>query len=364
MAFVVNTIIVSPFSSTGSLIGPHTKRAALFLSKTNPTRLEVLVLVRQQRTPNTMRLFALDNQHQHYEDDYFDVFVKMRTGVQYNCGNSNCNCNNDATGTTSTRSSTTVFWAGRGAVYQAYSDQVLAILEGFDVSQGIVQEMGADGRPSVVRQLSRKLFWFRHPETNQVMHTYQGQPVHPIVYPYQAFDYVRPPTISSTFLNSTSGHRMEVPVVAALPKGVSGPRDVTVSPITGCTVRNDPNTLLFQAPVFCDLELPAISNNINTNTPRRRSQAWEFYDYNVDRLGQRPPTAVWCRQGVQPPFVVSENAAHRGVLRFVGSRVDQFAQLPASIQEFIVSNEQEYGLFRLPPVDMQEIQRLEGKAVK
>jgi hypothetical protein len=132
-------------------------------------------------------------------------------------------------------------------------------------------------------------------------------------------------------------------------------------------VVNDPNTLLFQAPVFCDLELPVAStnntiNNTTTNASRRRYQAWEFYDYNVDRLGQRPPTAVWCRQGVQPPFVVDENAAHRGVLRFVGSRVDQFAQLPESIQEFIVSNEQEYGLFRRPPKNMQEIQLLEGRA--
>jgi hypothetical protein len=60
---------------------------------------------------------------------------------------------------------------------------------------------------------------------------------------------------------------------------------------------------------------------------------------------------------MNPPFVTDSN---RGVLRFVGSRVDQFEQLPESIQEFIVNNEDVYGLFRRPPENMVEIKRLEA----
>ena len=280
-------------------------------------------------------------QQDNNNDDYFDLFVKMRTGVNY-----------DENSKSSTKS---VFWAGSGALYEAYSDRVLAKFEGFDVGQGIVQEMAENGRPRVVRQLSRKIFWFRHPETNQIMDTYHGRPVSPIMYEYQAFDYVRPTSSSSPVQQHPSVCNSEV--VAALPKGVSGPRNILVSPITCRTVIHDKNTVLFQAPVFCDLDISVPNSKSNDSS---RYQAWEFYDYNVDISGLRPPTATWCRQGANPPFV-TEN---RGVLRFVGSRVDQFDQLPESIQEFIASNEPVYGLFRNAPESMEEIKQLEEKALK
>jgi hypothetical protein len=321
-----------------------------------------------RRRRSGVLMVSLDKHSNYDDDDLFDVFVKMRTGVNYSASDAAVPDPTAAaiSAIPAVDDGGAVFWAGSGALYEAYSGRILAKFEGFDVGRGIVlhrndnddanSNNSNDRRPSVVRQLSRKIFWFRDPNTNEVFHSFKGEPVVPIMYEYQAFDYYRPPTPSSAAkVNSMLGNQHDE-VVVAIPKVVSGPRNVPVSPITGRTVLDDVNTVLFQAPVFCDLDL-------GTDV---RYQAWEFYDYNVDRSGERPPSAVWCRQGNNPPFVpMKDNSSNAmGVLRFVGSRVNQFDHLPQSIQQFIASDENAYGLFRRPPADMAEIEQLEKVAAE
>jgi len=45
-----------------------------------------------------------------------------------------------------------------------------------------------------------------------------------------------------------------------------------------------------------------------------------------------------------------------GVMHFLGHRMDSFEELPLRMRELV---EEEYGLFRSPPVDMEEIHQLE-----
>lgn len=248
----------------------------------------------------------------------FDLFCRMRTGVG-SAGVVGC--------------SKQVYWAGSGSLYQAYSGEILADFYGVDVAQGLWLDDSADRAASYkkcCRQLSRKAFWFTHPGSLDVMTEYQGQPVKPILYNAQVFDF-----------KTTNGKDI-------LPSVVSSTRDVPVQAITSRQLdKND--CVLFQAPVFVDITLPPGDKNQQATS----YQAWEFYDYNVDPTFSRPPTAVWTRQGSTVPFDTQQNA----VLRFAGQRYEHLQDLPAHIQERL--QEKDLALYQGPPKDMTEVQGLQ-----
>eukprot|EP01083_Nonionella_stella_P014130 39764_1 len=86
-------------------------------------------------------------------------------------------------------------------------------------------------------------------------------------------------------------------------------------------------------------------------------RAWEFYDYNVDPTfpDERPPTAVWCRQGTVPPF----NNDSQAVLRFSGHRVDSYDELPERMRKEV---ECTYPHFDAPPKDEKEaLEQADGR---
>lgn len=102
--------------------------------------------------------------------------------------------------------------------------------------------------------------------------------------------------------------------------------------------------------VFLDIAMPEERGG-------GRYQAWEFYDYNVDPTfsPDRPPTAVWCRQGCIPPF----NTDSKAVLRFSGYRVDSYDELPERMR---VEVERAYPHFTEPPRDEEEaLDQSQGK---
>ena len=273
--------------------------------------------------------------------DAFDLFTKMRLGVGEGPGSSNV-----------------VFWVGQGSVYQVYSGKILAHFEGFDVGRGVRMKLPRDDTSStsdivatpsstegkeVVRQLSRKIFWFRHAETNQLLTEYNGDPVRPIQYDCQVFDYQR---------GGSDG--------VIIPSVVNSQRQVPVMPITSLFIqpKNDTTssgegasspTCIFQAPVFVDLTFTR--NTSDGSNVTSSYKAWEFYDYTVDCSfsPQRPLTATWCRQGPTPPF------GDPVVMKFVGHRVDRFTDLPPHMQTLV---RETYPLYSVPPTDMAEVDRL------
>ena len=253
----------------------------------------------------------------------FDAFVKMRLGVGTGPG-----------------SADVVYWVGSGELYEAYSGKLLARYEGFDVGRGVVLDGGQR-----VRQLSRKIFWFRDPETGELMKHFNGKPVSPIRYNQQALDYDRTPSEKNgaDLPREDPALKMWTPLPPIVPSVVSSRVDIPVMPITATTAGK--NRLAFQAPVFVDIDIPHVGPY----------QACEFYDYTCDVTypKDQPPLAVWCRQGSNPPF--AENG--EGVMRFVGHRVDKFDDLPASIKELLEM--EDYCLFKQPPVDMEEVERMQ-----
>ena len=245
--------------------------------------------------------------------DAFEIWGKMRLGLGTGPGS-----NPDG-----------VFWVGGGALYEIYSGKMLAIFEGFDVGKGVHLS------ENHIRQLSRKIFWFRDPQSGEIMTEYQGNPVNPIVYDSQMIDYHKGPDGSITYSVEASLRLLK----DALPK----------MKIT--THMAGPHQMMINIPVFLDIPMP------KDGPTGGRYQAWEFYDYNVDPTfpADRPPTAVWCRQGSIPPF----NMDSKAVLRFSGFRVETYDELPERMRREV---ECAYPHFREPPRDTEEaILQADGK---
>ena len=251
--------------------------------------------------------------------DPFEVWGKMRLGLGSGPGSS-------ATGS--------VFWVGSGSLHEAYTGKLLAIFEGFDVGTGV--RMSDDH----MRQISRKIFWFRHPDTGEIMTEWEGKAVRPIVYDAQVIDYHRG---SSGGVGGGGDGSITYSVEASLRrlKGALPPMKIT-SRSAG------PDQMMINVPVFLDVPVPE-------SVGGGRYRAWEFYDYVVDPSFPpgRPPTAVWCRQGSVPPFFDADDPS--AVLRFSGHRVDSYEELPARMRAEV---EARHPHFRGPPADAEEATRL------
>lgn len=217
-----------------------------------------------------------------------------------------------------------VFWVGGGQLLEAYSGKTLATFEGFDVGKGVQLS------DNHIRQLSRKIFWFRDPITGEIMTEYNGKQVRPIVYDCQMIDYHKSKDGSITYSVGASSRLLK----DALPK-----MKIT-SEMAG------PHQMMMNIPVFIDIPVPEERGG-------GRYRAWEFYDYNVDPSfpSNRPATAVWCRQGSVPPFSLNSEA----VLKFSGHRVDYYDELPERMRMEV---ERAYPHFKRPPRDEKEIEEM------
>lgn len=238
--------------------------------------------------------------------DTFDAFVEMRTGLGTGNGASDM-----------------VFWTGEGQLYDSPSGEVLAKVDGFDVSRGIKMD---DGR---VRQFSRKIFWFRDPKTNEIIKEFNGKAVAPIKYDWQVFDYNR-------------GENENDPSMATiLPSVLKGPRLVPCMPIVPKYAGSE--QIMYQCPLFIDIE----------TKDGGRYQAWEFYVYcsGIAFNENRPSSASWSRQGPTPPFDNED-----GVMHFISHRVTSFEDLPEKLRILV---EKEFPLYKEAPRDMEEVERLE-----
>eukprot|EP00551_Chaetoceros_affinis_P007932 CAMPEP_0203678838 /NCGR_PEP_ID=MMETSP0090-20130426/33430_1 /ASSEMBLY_ACC=CAM_ASM_001088 /TAXON_ID=426623 /ORGANISM="Chaetoceros affinis, Strain CCMP159" /LENGTH=241 /DNA_ID=CAMNT_0050546251 /DNA_START=362 /DNA_END=1087 /DNA_ORIENTATION=- len=216
-----------------------------------------------------------------------------------------------------------VFWTGEGELYESPSGKMVAKVDGVEVSKACY--LNKDH----VRVFSRKIFWYRDCETNEIITQHGDMPVKPIKYDWQVFDFERGVNEKDEFL---------VPII---PTVVRSPRAPPVMPITP-RLAGTTDQLMFQVPVFFDLELPG----------RGFYRAWEFYDYFIDTsfATNKPPSLAWTRNGPNPPFINSDC----GVMHFHAYRVNAFDELPEAVQSLVEKN---YTLFRTPPTDMEEIDR-------
>ncbi len=247
--------------------------------------------------------------------DTYDIFVKLRTGLD-----------------PSQKSSDAVFWTGEGELYESPSGKMLAKLDGMEVSRS----QYLDEKKDHVRVFSRKIFWYRDIETDEIMTEYNGETVNPIKYDWQVFDFTRGKV-------SNEKDPFMVPIIPEVIKSPRVPPSMPIQP----KFMGSMNQLMFQVPVFIDWEI---------SESRGYYRAWEIYDYFIDRdfPTNRPPSLAWTRNGSNPPFIKDE----RGVMHFQCYRVDSFDGLPKHMQELV---KKEYPMFCAPPKDMDEVDALIAK---
>jgi hypothetical protein len=215
-----------------------------------------------------------------------------------------------------------VYWYAIGEVYSYPEGKRVLRIEGSDTAR-----LGSSSEPDTAIQLSRKVFVYRDPETNELLREYKGQPVSRIAYPYQFITY------------KLQGDRL----VTMVEQG-SGANLQRIGPGDNFLLRRLGSSLVFSSPLF-----------INMETPRGKYEAYENYDF-VYHPGEKEPAArhqlTWNRIGDLPVFV----GKGRAVIQMVGWRVDRFEDLPSTIRDYIKADAQ---MWMQPPRDIDEIRALQ-----
>jgi hypothetical protein len=209
-----------------------------------------------------------------------------------------------------------VYWYCVGEIYEYPSGKLMAKVEGVDTARYMASESNA----TKVLQLSRKIFFYRDPTTNEVMRTYNGQKVEPIAYPYQQIIY--------EFKNA----KMTSSVVQG-----KAPRTQNISQTSENRVRDFGGVTVFSAPLFLNFG---------------SFQAYENYDFLVQKTGKPKYQLSWNRRGSLPPFFGGGDS----VFQLVSYRIDRYADLPKSIRDVL---ESEAKLWMAPPKDLNEIRELQ-----
>jgi len=217
---------------------------------------------------------------------------------------------------------TPVYWYAIGEVYSYPEGKRLLTIEGADTARLLPSD-----EPDTAIQLSRKVFVYRHPVTNELLKEWEGRPVTRIAYPYQFITYRLVGDTLTTFVEQGSGANLQK----------IGPGDKFL-------LRRLGPSLVFSAPLFLNME-----------TPRGKYEAYENYDF-VYHPDEKHPAAkhqlVWNRFGDLPAFIGKGKA----VIQMVGWRVERFEDLPASIRDYITA---EAPLWMAPPKDLNEIRELQ-----
>jgi len=215
-----------------------------------------------------------------------------------------------------------VYWYSVGEVYSYPDGTLMARMEGFDTARLLRSE----DDPNTAYQLSRKVFVYRDPETNEILTEVDGTPVQHIKYPYQYITYTLEGDRLVTFVEQGSGARLR-----------------KIGPSDEITARRLGDVAIFSAPLF-----------LNFETSRGKYEAFEHYEFFLQPESAKQPYQLsWLRYGDLPPFL----GPGKAIVHLVSWRVDSFEQLPATIREYV---EKDARLWLEPPKNLEEIRALQN----
>jgi hypothetical protein len=212
-----------------------------------------------------------------------------------------------------------IYWYCVGEIYEYPSGKLVAKVEGVDTARYIKSESNANR----ALQLSRKIFFYRDPKTNEILREINGQKVEPIAYPYQQITY------------ELKGEKLVSSVVqgkAPRVQKIEGGGDMIARQFNGLT--------MFSAPLFL-------------NFPNYK--AFENYDFLIQPIcakGVPRYQLTWNRRGNLPPFFGGGDS----VFQLVSYRVDKYTDLPKTIRGVLESDGK---LWMNPPKDLAEIAELQ-----
>jgi hypothetical protein len=215
-----------------------------------------------------------------------------------------------------------VYWYAIGEVYSYPEGKRLLKIEGSDTARFL-----ASDQPDTAMQLSRKVFVYRDPVTNELLKEWEGRPVTRIAYPYQFITYKLDGEKLVTFVEQGAGANL-----------------VKIGPGENFLLRRLGPSLVFSSPLF-----------LNMDTPRGKYEAYENYDFVYHPAEKSPAAAhqlIWNRYGDLPAFIGKGKA----MIQMVGWRCDRFEDLPSSMREYIKAEAQ---MWMAPPKDLNEIRELQ-----
>jgi len=215
-----------------------------------------------------------------------------------------------------------VYWYCIGTVFSYPEGKPLLRVEGIDTARLEKTQTTA----TMAHQLSRKTFVYRDLDSNEVLRSWNGQPLPPIAYPYQYITY------------TLAGQHLETVVEQG-----RGAQVQRIGPGTDIIARRIGNTLAFSAPLFLDFPVPGGG----------RYQAFENYDFLVQPRAagvEHPYQISWVRYGDLPNI-------GKTIMHMVAWRVDRYAELPAGMRAYL---ENEGQLWMAPPKDLAEIRALQA----
>ncbi len=221
-----------------------------------------------------------------------------------------------------------VYWYSEGDVKAYPSGEVLVRMEGFDAARLHRPDPDSD----TAYQLSRKIYVFRDPKTNEILRTFNGAPVQVVKFPYQYMTY------------TLDGDRL----ITWVEQG-AGESYLKIGPGTDIRARQLGETLVFTAPLYLTVEgPPSVSRSI-----------FENYDFFIQPEAEDPREQYqlsWLRYGDRGGFSDGPTITH-----MVSWRVDSFDELPESIASFV---REEAPLWLEPPRDVEEIRALQAASAE
>ncbi len=212
-----------------------------------------------------------------------------------------------------------VYWYGVGVVYGFPDGEVLARVEGVDTGK---LHRPDPSTPSA-QMYTRKFIVFRDPQTNELMRDEEGN-IRFIGFNYQNFTW-----------------RLEGDYLMYDVEQGSGDQIFTVTEGRGNEVRKMGGLTIVTTPVF--VESPVGS-------------WWEKYDLLIQEGNNMEPRYqyVWGRYGPNFSFMGGGfNTMSSWLYRY-----DNYEDLPRSIRD-IIEKEPGMDLWRLPPMDIEEIRELQ-----
>eukprot|EP00850_Spirogloea_muscicola_P005741 SM000026S08990 [mRNA] locus=s26:987747:988702:+ [translate_table: standard] len=213
----------------------------------------------------------------------------------------------------------TVYWYSTGDIYSHPEGKLLVKVEGFDATRAVV------AGPTLVHQLSRKVFIFRDKDSGEVLSQYNDTSVSPIKYAYQHTTY------------RLDNNRLLTEVTG----GEGEPLQTLRGNVVSLKHLQSTTSMVFTCPVF-----------LNFKTPQGEYLVYENHDYFMDKV-EEEEVSTHCstvRVGHTPPF------AESAVMHLVGWRADTFAMLPPSIQDYIAAEEP---MWKEAPVDIDDVKQLQ-----
>jgi len=212
-----------------------------------------------------------------------------------------------------------VYWYCIGEVYEYPSGKLVAKVEGIDTARYIKSESSS----TKALQLSRKIFFYRDPITNEVMREMKGMKVEPIAYPYQQIFY------------ELKGDRVATSVVQG-----KSPRVQKIESGNDMIVRRFNDLTIFSAPLFL-------------NFPNYK--AFENYEFLIQpkSIKNSPRYQLtWNRRGDLPKFFGGGDS----VFQLTSYRIEKYSKLPKTIRDVLESDGK---LWMSPPKDLAEIAELQ-----